>query len=487
MSPVFPIALHARNRLATIVGGGSVALRKARSLLSGGFRLSIVAPHIVPDLRAMAERGNVSLLERAYESGDLHGALLAVAATGDEHVDARVVADAHALNILVCDATIPERGDLTMLAISRIGDVTIALDSGGSTPSFSRRMLREIEAQFDAGYGAAAANLARMRTYARTVFPKDERIALLRELAELPIEELATMNIRRLICASRASALAKKQARIVAALAARRGVMTGIVELVTAGDRVTDRPIHEVGGMSIFVKELESALRDRRADYAVHSCKDIPSEIPDDMEIVAISKREDPRDAFCSEQYASFGALPAGATIGTSSPRRLRQLQALRADLQYEEIRGNVDTRLRKLRDGTYDAIVLAMAGLNRLGVTARYTVPFSVEEVVPAAAQGALAVEMRAGENAMANELRSAVNDDLTERCVRCERAVLRTLRAGCSMPIGVHARFVENRLVVDGIYSGSDRTQRQRVEGDATTPEMAEALGVELAKRLL
>ena len=219
----------------------------------------------------------------------------------------------------------------------------------------------------------------------------------------------------------------------------------------------------------------------------MHSCKDLPSDLAADMTIAAISVREDPRDAFCSERYEGFKALPPGATVGTSSLRRRRQLEALRPDLRYEDLRGNVDTRLRKLREGTYDAIVLAMAGLNRLHARAEHVVPFSVDEVVPAAAQGALAVETRAEEAALSRELRAAVNDPEAERCVRCERAVLRALRAGCSAPIGVHARAEGARILVEAAYATSSGVLRERVTGDAATPEEAEALGEALARQIL
>jgi hydroxymethylbilane synthase len=358
---------------------------------------------------------------------------------------------------------------------------------------------------------AAARTLEHMRTYIKTAAPVNERAAIFREVAQLPLERLAAMNaveaeheteavirahrnaqcadVTSVVCASRGSALAMTQTRAVAARLAQTGIATTILNVTTTGDRVQDRSLVAIGAESLFVKELELALRDGRADYAVHSCKDLPSTLPPDMRIAAISEREDPRDAFCSEKYEGFFALPPGARVGTSSLRRRAQLASLRSDLAYADVRGNVDTRLRKLREGQYDAIVLACAGLKRLGVQAKYTVPFDVTQLVPAVAQGALAVETRANDVNLAPRVREAINHDETERAVVCERAALRTLQGGCQAPIGIHARFEDEGLVVDGVIASLDGTAvvRDRRIGPAATVAEAEALGVALAESLL
>lgn len=360
-----------------------------------------------------------------------------------------------------------------------------------------------------------------MRTYIKTVLPPAERAAVFHALAQLPLERLAALNpaqaenevehlieqtarrargssipqndtagaITSLTCASRASALAMTQSRAVAAQLARHGIATEIVTVTTTGDRVQDRSLAAIGAESLFVKELEMALRDGRAQYAVHSCKDLPSALPEDMRIAAISAREDARDAFCSERYPSFASLPPGARVGTSSLRRRAQLAALRGDLQYADVRGNVDTRLRKLREGQYDAIVLACAGLRRLGVRATYTVPFEVSEIVPAVAQGALAVETLASAKEIAARIRDAINDEAAERAVMCERAALRTLQGGCQAPIGIHARWEEHRLTVDGVIASPDGKTVIRDRRSAPVVAIADAqtLGLELARALL
>lgn len=486
-STVFPIALRGGTRPALVVGGGDVALRKTKALVRSGIRARVVATRVAQALRELAEDGHVDVEERAYEPRDVRGALCAIAATGDDRVDAQVVADARAAGVPVCDATVPERGDFTMMATLRIGDMTLAIDSGGSSPSFSRRMLDEIEVAFGEEYGRAARTLARIRAEVRTAMPAQERRELLRRLSSLSVRDLAAAcEPRTVVCASRASALAITQTRSVAARVATRGIATEILSVTTAGDRDRERPLHELGETNVFVAELESALRERRADYAVHSAKDLPSELVPDMEIAAISEREDPRDAFCSERYARFEDLPAGALVGTSSPRRRAQLEAIRPDLRYEDLRGNVDTRLRKLRDGRYDAIVLAMAGLRRLGTQATHTVPWPADVLVPAAGQGALAVEVRAGDALLAYEIRAAVNDDRAERCVRCERSALRALRAGCSAPIGIHAVADGTSLRATIVYATPSGLVREEMASDAPSVAQAEALGDELARRV-
>jgi hydroxymethylbilane synthase len=292
-----------------------------------------------------------------------------------------------------------------------------------------------------------------------------------------------------LVCASRASALAMTQSRAIAAKLARHSIATTILNVTTTGDRVQDRSLVAIGAESLFVKELELALRDGRAQYAVHSCKDLPSTLPGEMRIAAISAREDPRDVFCSERYESFETLPPGARVGTSSLRRRAQLSSLRGDLQYVDVRGNIDTRLRKLREGQYDAIVLASAGLRRLGVRSQHTVPFEVTQMIPAVAQGALAVETRADAAELAAQLRDAVNDPVTEIAVMCERAALRTLQGGCQAPIGIHARYENERLVVDGVIASLDgkAVVRDRRSAPVTDIASAEALGTDLAGALL
>ncbi len=483
---MLPISLRPHGRRAVIVGGGNVATRKAQALLRAGFPLFVVALRIDDRLRSILGESGARYEQRCYETGDLDGAALVVAATDDPKLNARVVDEAREARTLACDATEPERGDFTMPAVAHVGALRIAVESGGEAPAFSRRVAREIAESLGAPYAAAVGALAKMRRYVKSTFSKEERAGILLALARRPIEELAAMPIDA-VCATRRSELAMIQSRSVAARLAEHGIATTMLGVVTAGDRDRQTPIDRLGSVSVFVQELEAALRERRADFAVHSCKDLPGAIPDDMRLTAVSSREDPRDAFCSERYANFESLPGGAVVGTSSNRRRAQLAAIRADLRYEPLRGNVDTRLRKLAQGEYDAIVVAMAGLNRLGVCAKHTVPFAIDRVVPAAGQGALAVETRAGDDRLVGALRDAVNDPATELCVVCERAALRELRAGCSAPLGLHASFEEGVMVANGVYIADEAAPlRIRLERAVTTLEQAEALGTELASSL-
>lgn len=509
------VTLQLAGRLVLVAGGGGVAHRKAAALHDAGARLRIVAPELSDELRDLARACDAELRERPYAPADLEGAFMAVAATSDDAVNAAIVEDARQARVLCCDASDAARGDVAMNSVVRVGDVTFAVDTGAAAPAFAKRLTEELRERFGDGYGAANRTLGRMRTYVKTVLPKGERADVLRALARLPIERLANMNaveaeheteetIARMraerngettastsavVCASRASALAMTQARIVAAKLARHGIATTILNVTTTGDRVQDRPIASIGAQSLFVKELELALRDGRAAYAVHSCKDLPSTLPEDMQIAAVSLREDPRDVFCSERYENFAALPPGARVGTSSRRRRAQLAAMRDDLDYIDIRGNVDTRLRKLRDGEYDAIVLAAAGLHRLEAKATHTVAFDVSEIVPAAGQGALAVETLAEASELAAHLRFAVNDEAAELAILCERAALAALRGGCQAPIGIHARFEDGVLVVDAAVASLDGAtlMRERRSHRVESAGEAQLLGSAVAQALL
>lgn len=501
-----------RGRRALVVGGGPVAERKVRGLLSAGAEVVVVAPRATGPLAGLAEAGEIVLHARPFGEDDVTDAALIFAATGDSAVNAAVVAAARARGILVNDASDAVRGDFSTPAVHRSGSLTVAVDSGGLAPSFAKRVRDELAVGFDARYARAAANLAALRERVVAVVPPERRAAVMQHFAERDIDELAAMrpgaieheveraadtlagvvpsNAEPLVCATRASALAMVQTRAMMAALAKAGIPSTLLEITTRGDTVQDRSIAAIGTDNVFVTELELALRERRADYAVHSCKDLPSVLADDMTLAAITARADARDAFCSERYASFEALPAGARVGTSSPRRRAQLRALRDDLVYDDVRGNVDTRLRKLRDGAYDAIVLACAGLDRLGVRATHTVPFAVDVLTPAVGQGALGIETRANDP-LAARLDAALSDPPTALAVRAERAFLRALRGGCQAPIGAHASWADGRLRIAGAVAAQDGTRVLRTVHEAelglADADAAEELGTALAAELV
>jgi hydroxymethylbilane synthase len=242
--------------------------------------------------------------------------------------------------------------------------------------------------------------------------------------------------------ATRESQLAMWQAHYVksALEAAHPDLEVEILGMTTQGDRDKNTPLARLGGKGVFVKELELALLEDRADIAVHSMKDVPAEMPDGLDIVAICQREDPRDAFVSNHYASFEALPAGARVGSSSLRRRLQMQLRRPELEYADVRGNLDTRLRKLDEGEFDAIILAVAGLKRLGLAARITEPMATDVSTPSAGQGAVGIEARTTDGRVLGLL-AAINDQDTFDCVMAERVISTELGASCDLPVAAFA----------------------------------------------
>jgi len=258
-----------------------------------------------------------------------------------------------------------------------------------------------------------------------------------------------------------------------------------LVKIVTKGDKILDVPLAKVGGKGLFVKEIEEAMIRGEIDMAIHSMKDVPAELPDELTLGVVPKREDPRDAFIANKYPSVKDLPNGAKVGTSSLRRRAQLAHLRPDLIIEDLRGNLDTRLRKLDEGQYDAIILAAAGLNRLQFSDRATDFFSVEEMLPAVAQGALGIELRKDDQELMDGLSFLDHPD-TSICVRTERAFLQRLEGGCQVPLGCFAQNENHQIAVAGIVASIDgkRIIKKELTGTMTQPEY---LGKLLAEELL
>lgn len=291
----------------------------------------------------------------------------------------------------------------------------------------------------------------------------------------------------RIRIATRQSRLALWQAEHVAGLLrqAHPAVDVTLVPMTTQGDRVLDRTLAEVGGKGLFIKELEVAMLEDRADIAVHSMKDVPSELPADMVLAAMLPRADPSDAFVSNNFETFESLPHGARVGTSSFRRQCQLKAARPDLQMLTLRGNVETRLRKLDAGEYDAIILASAGLIRLGLQSRITQALSPQRSIPAVGQAIVGIECRAADAGVQRYV--GVLDDVSARtCCSAERAFARRLEGSCQSPIAAFAEVSESKITLHGLVGAIDgsRIIRDSIVGDSVD---AERLGIELAERVL
>ncbi len=301
------------------------------------------------------------------------------------------------------------------------------------------------------------------------------------------------MGSNRVVIGTRGSKLALWQAEWVKATLQqmRPGMEVVLNKIKTTGDKILDVPLAQVGGKGLFVKEIEEALLRGEADLAVHSMKDVPTEFPEGLHLAVICKREDPRDALLTRrqgtgfQYAGFKDLPRGARIGTSSLRRACQLRNLRPDLSIEQLRGNLDTRIRKLDEGKYDAIILAAAGVKRLGWADRITEVLQPDVSLPAIGQGAIGIECRINDDFI-NELIAPLDHSETSVCVRAERALLKRLEGGCQVPIAAHARMNGTMITMDGLVGSisGDRLIREHAGAGLDDPE---TLGISLAERLL
>ncbi len=292
---------------------------------------------------------------------------------------------------------------------------------------------------------------------------------------------------REIRIATRKSALALWQAEYVKARleASHPGLKVSLVPMVSRGDKLLDAPLAKIGGKGLFVKELETALMENEADIAVHSMKDVPMEFPEGLGLYCICEREDPRDAFVSNRFDDLDALPPGSVVGTSSLRRQAQLLARRPDLKIQFLRGNVNTRLAKLDAGEYDAIILAAAGLIRLGFGERIRSSIGVDESLPAGGQGAVGIECRTTDSEL-HALLECLNHAPTATRVVAERALNKRLNGGCQVPIACYAVLEGDQLWLRGLVGQPDGTVLLRAEGRAPAAD-AEALGVQVAEALL
>ncbi|MEW6107930.1 MAG: hydroxymethylbilane synthase [Nitrospirota bacterium] len=301
------------------------------------------------------------------------------------------------------------------------------------------------------------------------------------------------MTKNKVIIGTRGSKLALWQAEWVKSELQKinPGLNVELKKIKTTGDKILDVPLAKVGGKGLFVKEIEEALLRGKADLAVHSMKDVPTDFPEGLHLAVICKREDPRDAFITRirgskfEIRNFKDLPKGSTVGTSSLRRSCQLLNIRPDLKISQLRGNLDTRLRKLDEGQFDAIILAAAGVKRLGWSERITEVIEPEISLPAIGQGAIGIECRVKDKFI-NKLIAPLNHEETSACVRAERACLKKLEGGCQVPIAAYARLVNGKIVMDGLVGSvsGDRLIKGHIKGSASD---AGSLGIILAEDLL
>ncbi len=286
---------------------------------------------------------------------------------------------------------------------------------------------------------------------------------------------------------TRASALALWQAEWVKSELEKKypGMTVSLTKIKTTGDKILDVPLAQVGGKGLFVKEIEEAMLANEIDIAVHSMKDVPTLFPDGLHLSCITKREDARDALLTRNNMKFKDLPQGATIGTSSLRRQAQLMSVRPDFKIQQLRGNVDTRLRKLKEGQFDAIILAAAGVRRLGLAENVSEYLDPAISLPAIGQGALGIECRVDDREL-NDLIAFFNHQDTRTCVTGERALLRRLEGGCQVPIACYGQMMNGKLHLIGLVGSVDgkRIIKETIEGEA---DKAEKLGVTLAEKLL
>jgi len=293
--------------------------------------------------------------------------------------------------------------------------------------------------------------------------------------------------VKKIKIATRRSPLAIWQAEYVKKELIRNhsDIEIQIVRIQTEGDRFLDAPLFDIGGKGLFIKELEEALLSKNADIAVHSMKDVIVELPKGLEISVIMKREDSRDVLISNQYNSIAEIPGNSTVGTSSLRRQSQLKQVNSNILFEDLRGNVETRIGKLDDGKYDAIILAAAGIIRLGLAERITEFISFSHVLPAVGQGAIGIECRTNDETT-QQLIAPLNDKDTSLCVLTERAFSRRLNGGCQLPIASHAVIENNQIKVDGLVARLDGSKVIRLQKIGEL-EDADKIGSSLAEALL
>lgn len=440
----FPLFVDLTEKTVVVIGAGKIGTRRAKTLSSfSAGKLVVIAPKAEPEILSLAEENKLKYIEKIYEPEDLSGADLVIAATDREDVNDEVYHDCKRLQIPVNVASDQKKCDFHFPGILEYDGVVLGFNGAGK----DHKKVREV-----------------------------------REKTEKALKEAEKNSMKKIIIGSRESRLAVVQSQMVKDYIDDHcpGMCAEILTMKTTGDKILDRTLDKIGGKGLFVKELDSALLEKRSDLSVHSLKDVPMEVGEDLPLAAFSKREDPRDVL---------VLPEGVTeldktkpIGCSSLRRILQFRELYPEMECKSVRGNVQTRLRKLDEGEYSALILAAAGLKRLGLEHRISRYFEPEEMIPAAGQGILAVQARAGEDTSYLE---GFADREAEYAALAERAFVRFLDGGCSSPVAAHGKVQGEEMTLLGLYY-EEETGRYRKGVITGKAKDGERLGISLAERL-
>ncbi len=439
----FPMFVDISAKETVVIGAGKIATRRITTLTLFTKRITVISKEISKEVEELWKQGKINVKRKAYDREDLYGADLVIAASNDEKLNDEIHSVCKCLGIPVNVSSDRRKCDFHFPGVVKKDHLVIAVNAGGKDHRLAKRTREQIEEMFG---------------------EKDM---------------IAPEKIR---IGSRESKLAVIQSEMVKKYieSVRPDAEVSLVTMKTTGDIILDRTLDKVGGKGLFVKELDKALMEDRSDLSVHSLKDMPMEVPEELPLIAYSKREDPRDVLVLPKGVE--EMDSTKPIGCSSLRRILQLKEMYPNAEFKSVRGNVLTRLRKLDEGEYSALILAAAGLKRLGLEERISRYFAPEEVIPSAGQGILAVQGRKGKDY--SYLENYKDADSTV-CALAERAFVRYLDGGCSSPVAAHARVKDGKLHLLGLYYSEQLKTYNK--GEATGAlEDAEEMGIALAKEL-
>ena len=433
----FPLFVDISEKKIVVIGGGAIATRRVKILLPFAPQIVVVAPEVTGELEELENEKKLTIFHREYQREDIYDAWMVLAATNDPKLNDGIYSVAKCLGALVNVASNQEKCDFHFPGVIRKDPYVIGINGSGKDHKGTAELRKQIEAVVN---------------HTICIGSRESRLAV--------IQSEMVMDYLKKECP-------QKEIRLLT--------------MKTTGDKILDRTLDKVGGKGLFVKELDKALIDRRSDLSVHSLKDMPMEVPEELPIVAFSKREDPRDVLVLPEGAD--TLDLTKPIGCSSQRRILQLQKMYPEAMFQSVRGNVLTRLKKLDDGEYSGLILAAAGLKRLGLKNRISRYYEPDEVIPAAGQGILAVQGRQGEDYSYLE---HFSDREGTIAALCERAFVRYLDGGCSSPVAAHAVIEGDEIFLRGLYY-QESTGKHTIGTMRGSVEDPETLGVALAKKLI